>query len=233
MFDLRTHPLVVLCTAFCMMACPRVRAQTCVTPSNEACPGATSFVEADLPLNTSGVYGCEDNTIPFSDMPFWDVYYRYDCTCTGFYDVDMCDSTADAALRIYIDGCGFAAGDELIEGDDECLGSPPSADPMVTVLLEAGRSYWFELGTWRVNPPWGPSEPNAPFSFNVSECNPCGSGDVNGDGQVDGQDIPGFVNQLVNPPASFGAAACAADMSVNLSVGTEDVVMFVEALVGA
>lgn len=231
MFDYRRRILVVLSTIIWMTSSAVTRSQTCVPPSNEACPGAISFVEADLPLNITAVYGCDDNTIPFNDMPFWDIFYRYDCTCTGFYTVDMCDSTADAALRIYIDGCGFVAGDELIEGDDECLGSPPSADPQVTVLLESGRSYWFELGTWRVNPPWGPSEPNAPFSFNVSECSPCGSGDVNGDGQVDGLDIPGFVNQLVNPSASFGPAACAADMSVNLSVGVEDVVMFVEALV--
>lgn len=204
--------------------------QACVSPPNETCAGAIAFTEADLPLSADAVYGCEENTIPCCDHPYRDIFYRYDCTCTGFYTVDMCGSTADAALRIYIDGCGFFAGDELIEGDDECPGgSPPPADPQVDVYLEAGRSYWFELGTWRPDPPWAPVEPNAPLNFNVSACTPCGSADVNNDGSVNALDIRSFIQQL-GGTATANRAACAADMSGNLTVGLEDLSAFVDAV---
>ena len=231
MFDYNERPLLVLATTILMIPAAAARSQTCVSPPNETCAGAILFVESQLPLSISTVYGCDENTIPFSDHPYRDVFYRYDCTCTGFYTVAMCDTTADSALRIYIDGCGFLAGSELIEGDDECPGSPPNADPEVTVLLEAGRSYWFELGSWRPDPPWAPEEPNAPLNFNVSTCSPCGSGDVNGDGAVNSLDIQPFVDKLLQP-SSFDPAACAADMSANLSVGVEDVALFVQALLG-
>ena len=237
MFRYNKCHLLVLVTTILMIPTAAARSQTCpdptcVSPSNETCAGAILFMESQLPLNISAVYGCEENTIPFGDMPYRDTYYRYDCTCTGFYRVDMCGSTSDSALRIYIDGCGFIAGSELITGDDECPGgSPPPADPLVTVLFEAGRSYWFELGTWRPCPPFAPTEPNAPINFNVSACSPCGSGDVNGDGAVTGLDIEPFVDKLLLP-SSFDSAACAADMSVNLSVGVEDVTLFVQALLG-
>lgn len=233
MFHYSKRHFLVLVTTILMLSTAAARSQTCVQPPNETCAGAISFVESQLPLNISAVYGCSDDTIPCCDKPYRDIFYRYDCTCTGFYTVDMCNSTADAALRIYIDGCGFFAGDELIEGDDECPGgSPPPADPLVTVLLEAGRSYWFELGTWRPDPPWAPVEDNAPLSFNVSACSPCGSGDVNGDGAVNGLDIQPFVDKLLLP-SLFDPAACAADMSANLNVGVEDVAPFVQALLGS
>jgi formylglycine-generating enzyme required for sulfatase activity len=34
-------------------------------------------------------------------------------------------------------------------------------------MLEAGTTYWIELGTWRPDPPWAPP-PNSPYQFNIS-----------------------------------------------------------------
>ncbi len=204
--------------------------QECVSPPNEACGGAIDLTIDDLPLATSGVYGCFNNTPPNGvDKPYWDVYYRYDCTCTGIYTLNMCDSTADAFMRIYADGCGFVLGTEYATGDDECPGSPPNADPLITTIFFSGTSYWFALGTWRPNPPWGPSEPNAPFLFNVSACAPCGNADMNGDGDINALDIRGFVNELLNP-GPVDQASCPADISGNDIVGIEDLDLFVTAL---
>jgi Tol biopolymer transport system component len=58
---------------------------------------------------------------------------------------------------------------------------------------------------------------------------PTGGGDVNGDGLVDGQDVQGFVDQLLagGPPSR---AFCAADMSGDGVVSDADVPLFVAAL---
>ncbi|MFQ5502967.1 MAG: dockerin type I domain-containing protein [Phycisphaerae bacterium] len=200
--------------------------QVCLPPINETCAQALVFTSSDLPLYTTGVYGCV-NDIP--NRPYWNVFSRFVCTCTGVYTIDMCDSTADAFLRIYVDDCGFLNGTELLTADDECPGSPPNADPEVTTILEAGMSYWFELGTWRPDPPFGPSKPNAPFNFNVSACAPCGSGDVNQDGSIDSEDIQPFIAEFLNP-GTLTPSACAADMNRNGTVGPEDVSRFVAKL---
>ncbi|MFQ5502453.1 MAG: dockerin type I domain-containing protein [Phycisphaerae bacterium] len=204
----------------------RAAGQACIPPVNETCDQSIVFTASDLPLITTGVYGCV-NDIP--NRPYWDVFYRFDCTCTGAYTIDMCDSTADAFLRIYVDDCGFLNGTELLTADDECPGSPPNADPEVTAILEAGMSYWFELGTWRPDPPFGPPGPNAPFNFNVSACTPCGNGDVNQDGLVNGADIQPFVAELLNP-GTLTPSACAADMNRSGTVGPEDLSRFVAIL---
>ncbi len=148
---------------------PRTSAQ-CVDAPNERCAQAITFTLDDLPFTHVGVYGCANDMV---DRPYFDTFYRYDCTFTGDYTFDMCGSTADAFLRVYIDGCGWADGDELVIADDECPGSPPSADPVVTVQLDAGRSYWVEVGTARPTPPWAPPEPNAPYVLRVTlDCAP-------------------------------------------------------------
>jgi hypothetical protein len=79
----------------------------------------------------------------------------------------MCGSSGDTYLRVYGDGCGWTDGFELAVADDECPGSPPGADPLLLVDLEAGHSYWLELGTWRPDPPWAPP-PNSPYTLSVS-----------------------------------------------------------------
>ena len=204
----------------------------CTPPPNETCAGATPIIELQLPLVVNGVYGCTTDTIPNPDMPYFDVFYRYDCTCTGEYTLAMCGSTADAALRVYVDGCGFILGDEIATADDECFGSPPSADPLLDIVLENGRSYWFELGTWRPTPPWAPSTPNAPMVFTMSACRPCGSGDVNRDGVVDGRDVPSFIAALTgsdNTPST----QCPADMTGDGTVSADDVGPFVARLLQA
>lgn len=203
--------------------------QLCISPANETCAGATDIFEWQLPLSVNGVYGCTTDTIPNPDMPYLDVFFRYDCTCTGIYTLAMCGSTADAALRVYVDGCGFLAGDEIATADDECAGSPPSADPLLDIVLEDGRSYWFELGTWRPTPPWAPSAPNAPLVFDMSACRPCGSGDANRDGELDSRDIAFFMATLLGA-SQDALTICGSDMTNNGSVELDDIELFVTAL---
>jgi len=139
-------------------------AQLCVPPPNEVCDGATVFTNANLPYEITAPLGCSNDIV---DKPYFDVFYRFDCTRTGTYLIHMCGSSGDTYIRIYADGCGWSDGVELAVADDECPGSPPSADPLLLVDLEAGQSYWLELGTWRPDPPWAPP-PNSPYFLSVS-----------------------------------------------------------------
>ena len=149
----------------------------CVTPSNETCDGQIVFDTDDLPLDTSGIIGCVNNVI---DKPYWDIFYRYDCLRSGEHTFRMCESDGDTYIRLYTGGCGWLDGEEFAVDDDSCPGSPPNADPTLVVTLEAGTSYWIELGTWRPDAPWG--APNLPFLFTVTRATCPGDGD--GDGEV-------------------------------------------------
>ncbi len=143
-----------------------LRGGDCTPPPNETCDGEVVFTSDDLPYEVTAPLGCFNDVV---DKPYMDIFYRYDCTCTGAHTVDMCDSSGDTYLRIYVGACGWNGGSEFAVADDECPGSPPNADPMLTVQLEAGVTYWFELGTWRPDPPWAPP-PNSPYTFRVSQC---------------------------------------------------------------
>jgi hypothetical protein len=163
-------------------------AGVCLPPPNEVCETAVVFTNSDLPYEVTAPLGCVNDVI---DKPYFDVFYRFDCTQTGSYLIHMCGSSGDTYLRIYGDGCGWADGFEFAVADDECPGSPPSADPLLLVTLEAGQSYWLELGTWRPDPPWAPP-PNSPYFFSISfEEDPPGPA-----GSLDVEAGPGFQLQI-------------------------------------
>ncbi len=180
----------------------------CQPPPNETCGGQIVFTTAQLPFEDVGLIGCVNNV---TDKPYWDIFYRYDCTTTADHTFEMCDSAQDAYIRIYVNGCGWADGDEFAVGDDECPGSPPNADPLITVPLEAGTSYWIELGTWRPDQPWG--APNIPFRFlvTVESC----EGDTDGDMTVGILDLLGLL-------AAWGSNDPVFDLDGDGTVGISD-----------
>ena len=156
--------LAVVVAGFALSMNPAFAQRGCIPPINEDCPEAIVFTTADLPFDVTAPLGCVNDVI---DKPYFDVFYRYDCTTTTVHHINMCDSDGDTYIRIYELGCGWADGEELAVADDECPGSPPNADPQLSIELVAGNSYWFELGTWRPDPPWAPPA-NSPYHFRVS-----------------------------------------------------------------
>lgn len=136
----------------------------CTPPPVETCEGLQVIDQSELPYDVTEPLGCFNDIV---DKPYFDVFYRFDCQCTGQYTLDMCDSAGDTYLRIYTGACGWSGGSEFAVADDSCPGSPPNADPLLTVTLQTGISYWFELGTWRPDPPWAPP-PNSPYNFRFS-----------------------------------------------------------------
>ena len=143
---------------------PMAGAGECVDPLNETCEDAIVLTTADLPFEVTSPLGCVNDVV---DKPYFDTFYRYDCTQTGIHVLEMCGSSGDTYLRVYQDGCGWTDGIELVTGDDECPGSPPDADPRVAVELQAGESYWIEVGTWRPDPPFAPP-PNSPYVLSIT-----------------------------------------------------------------
>ncbi len=136
----------------------------CTPPPNEVCETATVFSNADLPYEVTAPLGCVNDII---DRPYFDVFYRFDCAVTGTYHIHLCNSSGDIYLRVYGDGCGWADGFELAVADDECPGSPPNADPLLSIDLQAGQHYWLEVGPWRPDAPWAPPL-NSPYTLSVS-----------------------------------------------------------------
>jgi hypothetical protein len=200
------HDLVRTATAVVLASAPAWGGGTCVTPANEDCGDEIVFDTGDLPYVTAGMLGCV-NDVP--DKPYFDVFFRYDCTITGPHEFGLCDSDGDTYIRIYTGGCGFLDGDEFAVGDDDCPGSPPNADPLIIVDLAAGNSYWIEIGTWRPDPPWG--APNLPYTFTVRRL--C-SADLTGaagapDGVVDALDFLALIAQWGTPCL----APCTADIA--------------------
>jgi len=180
----------------------------CQPPPNETCGGQIVFTTAQLPFEDDGLIGCVNNVV---DKPYWDIFYRYDCAITADHTFEMCDSAQDAYIRIYVNGCGWADGQEFAVGDDECPGSPPNADPVITVPLVAGTPYWIELGTWRPDQPWG--APNIPFRFlvTVEGC----EGDTDGDMTVGILDLLGLL-------AAWGSDDPVFDLDGDGTVGIAD-----------
>jgi hypothetical protein len=149
--------------ALLLLAAPgRAGAQACVPPPNEDCAGATVFTYAELPLSHAGLLGCTNDMV---DRPYFDVWFRYDCTVSGNYRFDMCGSTGDTYMRLYTDGCGFGPASSWIEDDDGC-GFAPVLDPLIETWLQAGTSYWIELGAWREDD-FFPPNANDPYEFHV------------------------------------------------------------------
>lgn len=184
----------------------------CIEPKNEDCDGAIPILFDELPAEINMPLGCIND---IADKPYFDVFFQYDCTVTGEYTLDMCDSPGDMHLRIYINGCGFSDGDEFAVADDECPGSPPNADPQITVTLEAGTSYWFELGSWRPDPPWAPP-PNSIYTFRFSFEDDSCPADLDGSGTVGPADLAVLLG-------NWGACpACAADLSGDGAVDPAD-----------
>ena len=150
----------------------------CTPPPNEVCEDAIIFSNADLPYDVTAPLGCVNDEI---DKPYFDAFYQFNVTQTGTYLIHMCGSSGDTYIRIYEFGCGWADGEELAVADDDCPGSPPNADPLLLVTLEAGERYWIEVGTWRDVPPWAPP-PNSPYRLSVTfegvPPGPAGTSDV-------------------------------------------------------
>ena len=84
--------------------------EDCFPPPNETCANPTVFTNADLPYEITRPLGCVNDII---DKPYFDIFYRFDCTRTGDYLMHMCGSSGDTYLRIYTDGCGWDDGVEL------------------------------------------------------------------------------------------------------------------------
>ena len=98
------------------LAVAPVAAQDCTEPSNETCDGAIAFTGFDLPYSFTGPLGCVNDVV---DKPYFDIFFRFDATCTGEYTFEMCDSDGDTYIRIYTGACGWAGGTEFAVGDDE------------------------------------------------------------------------------------------------------------------
>jgi len=144
--------------------------RNCSAPANETCAGATSISYAQIAagFSTSGTLGCTDDC---SGQAYNDVFYRYDCTCTGSYTFDMGYSDGDTYMRIFSGSC---CGTVLAYNDD----SFGDMDPTITTTLTSGTSYWIECGSYSSSEYMKGAAYNLNISTTCSITPPCGNTDL-------------------------------------------------------
>jgi len=135
----------------------------CVPPGNDVCSGAIEIEFGQFPYSFAGLLGCQNWIV---DKPYFDVFFRYDCTVTGVYVFDMCGSLGDTYMRIYTGACGFSGASAWVEDDDSCGIGPSNIDPEIVITMQAGTSYWIELGAWREDD-FFPPNANDPYVFHA------------------------------------------------------------------
>ncbi|HOY31926.1 MAG TPA: T9SS type A sorting domain-containing protein [Bacteroidales bacterium] len=115
----------------------------CTPPSNETCAGATLISQAQITagFNTSGTLGCSDDC---AGRAYNDVFFRFDCTTTGNYTLDMRNSDGDTYMRIFSGSCCGT----LLDEDDDSYDNNSGLAPEIIIPLTAGMSYWIECGTY-------------------------------------------------------------------------------------
>jgi len=113
------------------------------TPSSldqggETC--ATATVISGEPYSTTGILGAYDDCVYM--RPYYDVFYRYTVPSTGQYQIDMCASTGDTYLRLWLDGTCCTG--STTYNDDSC----GDYDPKLIVGLTSGQTIYIECGLY-------------------------------------------------------------------------------------
>ncbi len=204
-------------TALALALAPPALAGDCVPAPNEACDTAIVFTTADLPYLVADVLGCTNDLV---DRPYFDVFFQYDCTTTATHRIDMCGTTGDSYMRVYADACSFLQSTFWVEDDDACPGSPSTLDPRIDIVLEAGHSYWIELGAWRDAPQFPPNAGD-PYALSVVILPDCPA-DLAPDGTLDFSDVLAFLE-------AFAAGDPIADFAPDAELNFSDVIAFLTA----
>ncbi|HNW90180.1 MAG TPA: GEVED domain-containing protein, partial [Bacteroidales bacterium] len=122
-------------------------------PANETCAGAVAISSVTSSYHTSGILGCTNDC---SGLAYYDVFYSFAPAASGSYTIDMGLSDGDTYLKMYSGTC--CTGTVIATGDQEYGGS----DPMVTVYLNAGTTYYIECGSY-----YSSGYANAAFNLNL------------------------------------------------------------------
>ena len=125
-----------LCCVCTLLLC----SSAALAAGGETCDTATLIppLVPGSPFSDSGVLGATDDCL---GRPYRDVFYRYDCTCSGSYTFDMCGTNSgDSYMTLRSVTC--CTGTLIASGDDQCATSAPS----ITTNLVAGTTYYLECG---------------------------------------------------------------------------------------
>ncbi len=206
-----TSPALASSVVAAAILAPQASAGDCVPAPNEECDTAILFTTADLPYQVADILGCTNDQ---PDRPYFDVFYQYDCTTTALHRFDMCGTTGDSYMRIYADDCSFGGSTFWVEDDDACPGSPNTLDPMIDIEMEAGHSYWIELGAWRDAIQFPPNA-NDPYMFSVAIVLPCPADLALPEGELNFDDVIAFLTAFatMDPAADFALPVGVFDFS--------------------
>jgi hypothetical protein len=124
------------------------------------CAGAA--VVGPLPYTTTGSLDLSDDC---NGRPYNDVFYVFTAPAAAFYSFDMCGSTGNTWMRIWLNGT-CCVGDTLAN-DDGCGGS--TDDPKITTPLAANQVVYIECGRRTAT-----TSSSRSSSFHVERISPAG-----------------------------------------------------------
>ena len=212
----------------------------CPSDPNKTDPGQCGCGNPDTDFDNDGTADCNDGcpNDPNKTAPGI-------CGCAVPDDDGDSDGTPDCndgcpndpnKTTPGICGCGVSDADSDSDGTADCNDGCPN-DPNKTDPGACGCGVPNDDGDSDGTPDCNDGCPNDPNKTEPGECGcgspetASGSGDVNGDGIVNGLDIQAFVDELLTSTAS-SLAACAADMNTDGTVTADDIALLVAALVG-
>lgn len=152
-------------------------------PSNEDCAGALPLTDGTTAFDTTGAVtgtnlsGFCNPSSGGNDAINRSVWFTYSATVTGLLIVDTIGSGEDTRLAGYgPGGCAAIPGSVLACDDDTGSGNQPPWDALISFPIEAGNTYWIEVGGFAPSPDVGAGVLNVatmPFesSFVRGRCN--------------------------------------------------------------
>jgi hypothetical protein len=178
-------------------------------PANNDCSdaiivgnGATAFSTAgattDGPSEPNCSFCCSDPQVN------QDIWFRYTATCTGTVRVELCGSSYDTKVAVYLGNCPTSAGTAIACNDDSC-----SLQSRTSFAATAGTRYVIRVGGYTTNSGTG--------TMTIS----CGScyADCDSNGTLN-------VNDFICFQSAFAAATAYADCDHNSALNVNDFICF-------
>lgn len=198
---------------------------TCPDEENDNCTGATPVGDGTYPFDTTDATtdGPSDATGITCTNVNHDLWFAYTASCDGVLKASLCDSNYDTAIAVY-QGCTCSPLGALLGCDNNGCG--PSGSSEAVVHVNNGQCYLIRVGGA------GTAVGTGTLTLSCTTQSACCLGDVNGDNQINFDDVAAMVAILLaDPQVPSSPAYCAADINADTFVDGNDIQPFSDLII--